>query len=162
MNGQGRFPELLLRPVEADDAPRVRRLFERLSPDTVYRRFFTLFPTPPPAILSYLAHPETVDHEGLAALDGDEIVALGSWDRIAGTTEAELAVLVEDAWQHRGLGRELTRALVAEAAHRGITILTATMLSENDRARRLATRLARPEHVHMDGPATHFTFRVAS
>jgi GNAT superfamily N-acetyltransferase len=149
--------------VEPEDGERVRRLFERLSPQTVYRRFFTLFPTPPLDVLRHLTIVDHLDHESLAVLDGDEIVALASWDRPAhDAAEAELAVLVEDAWQHRGLGRALMRMLTAEAARHGITVLNATVLSDNQPARGLAVSLARPERVHMDGPETSYTFRVAS
>jgi GNAT superfamily N-acetyltransferase len=153
----------VVRPVQVDDDERVRRLFDRLSPDTVYRRFFTLFPTPPRRVLEHLTTADHADHERLAAVDGDEIVALASWDKLTHEgPEAELAILVEDAWQHRGLGRALMRMLTAEAALRGITALRATVLTENTPARRLATSLARPERVEMDGPETSYTFRVAS
>ena len=43
-----------------------------------------------------------------------------------------------------------------------ITTLTATVLTENGPARRLAKSLARPQLVELDGPETHFTYRVAS
>ena len=159
----GSFPELEVRPIGPGDGERLRRLFGRLSPDTVYRRFFTLFQAPPPGVLNYLAAVDHHDHEGLVALDGDEIVAVARWDRPAGGgPEAEVSILVEDAWQHRGLGRALMRTLVTEAARRDITALTADVLTENGPARRLATSLARPTGVELDGPVTHFTFSLAS
>ena len=163
MNGRDPFPDLAVRPVEADDADRVRRLFERLSPESIYRRFFTLFPAPPAGVLLHLTAVDHGDHEGLAVLDGDEIVALASWDKAAhGAAEAEIAVLVEDAWQHRGLGRALVRMLTAEAARRGIAVLNATVLAENHPARHLATSVARPDSIVLDGPETFYTFSVAS
>src|SRR5947209_1855182 len=163
MNGRDPFPELAVRPVEAGDVERVRRLFDRLSPQSVYRRFFTLFPTPPTRVLRHLTAVDHCDHGGLAVIDGDEIVALASWDRPAqGSPDAEIAVLVEDAWQHRGLGRALVRMLTAEAARHGIAILNATVLAENYPARHLATTVARPDSVVMDGPETFYTFSVAS
>jgi len=145
------------------DAERVHRFFERLSPESVYRRFFTLFPSPPAQLLNYLAAAETEDHESLAALDGDEIVALASWDRrVPAGDEAELAILVEDSWQHRGLGRALIKMLTAEAARHGVTVLTASVLSDNQPARRLAIAMAHPEHVEIDGPETRYTYGIAS
>ena len=163
MNGLRLFPELVVRPIGPGDGERLRRLFERLSPETVYRRFFTRFPAPPPGVLEYLAAVDHHDHEGLVALDGDEIVAVARWDRRAGGgPEADLSILVEDSWQHRGLGRALMRVLVAEAARHDITDLAADVLTENGPARRLATSLARPTGVELDGPVTHFTFRLAS
>ena len=149
--------------MQASDSERLGRLFGRLSPETVYRRFFTLFPTVPPGVVRYLAAADHDDHERLAALSGDEIVAVASWDRAApGGDSAEIAILVEDAWQHRGLGRGLMRELTTGAVSHGITTLTATVLTENEPARRLARALARPQRVELDGPETHFTYRLAS
>jgi GNAT superfamily N-acetyltransferase len=163
VNGRDPFPALVVRPVEIGDLERVRRLFGRLSPESVYRRFFTMFPAPPASVLRHLTAVDHADHESLAALEGDEIVALASWDRApADEAEAEIAVLVEDAWQHRGLGRALVRMLTAEAARHGIAVLNATVLADNYPARHLATTVARPDSVVMDGPETFYTFSVAS
>src|SRR5947208_1281870 len=115
MNVQRLFPGLVVRPIGAGDGERLRRLFERLSPESVYRRFFTRFPALPPAVLEHLAAVDHQDHEGLVALDGDEIVAVARWDRRAGNgPEADVSILVQDAWQHRGLGRALMPAIVAD------------------------------------------------
>jgi RimJ/RimL family protein N-acetyltransferase len=163
MNGRDPFPSLEVRPVEAGDADRVRRLFQRLSPESVYRRFFTLFPAPPASVLRRLTVVDHRDHEALAVLEGDEIVAIASWDRPAQSAdEAEIAVLVEDAWQHKGLGRSLVRMLTAEAARSGIAVLNATVLAENHPARHLATSVGPPDRVVLDGPETFYTFNVAS
>ena len=54
------------------------------------------------------------------------------------------------------------RKLTTEAAEHGMTTLTATVLTENGPARRLAASLARPQRVELDGPETHFTYRLAS
>jgi GNAT superfamily N-acetyltransferase len=114
-------------------------------------------------VLEHLAAVDHCDHEGLAALDGDEIVAVARWDRTAhGDPDAEVSIVVEDAWQHRGLGGALMRMLVAEAVRQGITTLNASILTDNGPARRLATSLAPPTRVQMEGPVTHFTFRLAS
>ena len=162
MNGRAPFPNLKVRPVEPEDEPRVRRLFERLSTESIYRRFFTLFPAPPASVVRGLTVVDHRDHEALAALDGDEIVAIVSWDRPAhATEEAEIAVLVEDAWQHQGLGRALVRMLSGQAARNGIAVLNATVLADNHPARHLAAT-ASPDHVALDGPETFYTFRLAS
>jgi len=163
MNGRDPYPALTVRPVQADDAERVRRLFERLSPESIYRRFFTLFPAPPLTVVRHLTALDHSDHEALAVLDGGEIVALASWDRIAPAgAEAEIAVLVEDAWQHKGLGRALVRMLSGEAARHGITVLNATVLADNHPARHLATSVAHPDRVVLDGPETFYSFSLAS
>ena len=153
MNGRMPLPELVVRAVQAEDVDGLARAFTRLSPDTVYRRFFTLMPGPPPELLRNLA---VVDHdtrEGLVVLDGDEIVALASWDRPAPhAREAEIAVLVEDAWQHRGLGRALVRMLAGRARRRGIDTFTATVLSDNRAAVHLAATSGTPRWTGRAGP----------
>ena len=164
MNGLAPLAELTVRPQDPDDGERLRRLFDRLSPETVYRRFFTLFPAPPPSVLRHLGAIDHCDHEGVVALEGDEIVAVARWDRPGegGPQAAELSILVADAWQHRGLGRALMGLLLAEAARRQVTSLSAAILTENGPARRLATSLGPPTSVELDGPVTHFTFDLAS
>ena len=52
--------------------------------------------------------------------------------------------------------------LTAEAARRGIAVLNATVLAENHPARHLATSVARPDSIVLDGPETFYTFSVAS
>jgi GNAT superfamily N-acetyltransferase len=54
---------------------------------------------------------------------------------------AEMAFLVEDRWQGRGLGLVLARKLVGEARDRGYAEVKATMLSDNVRMRRLMIAL---------------------
>jgi GNAT superfamily N-acetyltransferase len=163
MNGRDPFPMLKVRPVEEADADRVRRLFERLSPESIYRRFFTLFPAPPANVLKRMTVVDHRDHEALAVLDGDEIVAIASWDRPAhAADEAEIAVLVEDAWQHKGLGRALVRMLTGKAGRNGIAVINATVLADNYPARHLASTVAHPDTVVMDGPETFYTFSLAS
>ena len=70
-----------------------------------------------------------------------------------------MAVLVEDAWQHRGLGAALTRMLIDEAVGCHIARLTATVLSDNTAVTRmLAATMGRPAEVQRYGPETRFTF----
>ena len=162
VNGCPPFPELTVRPIEADDAERLRRAFGRLSPETIYRRFFSPLRALPEPTLRRLAEVDHHEREALVALDGDEIVAVARWDRVApGGDEAEVAIVVDDAWQRRGLGRALSRVLVAEAARRQITTITATILADNAGAHRLATALfGRPTTVSRWGPEITLEFRL--
>ena len=163
MNGQEPFANLAVRPIRSDDVERLLRLFGRLSPETIYRRFFTMLPTPPPAALRRMARVDHHDREALVALEEDEIVAVARWDRLApDAAEAEVAVVVEDAWQHRGLGHVLMRLLTEAAVEQGITGLVVTVLSENRPAVRLARSLGRPATVAADGPELRMVFRLAS
>ncbi len=120
-----------IRVIAHDDRDRLIRLFSRLSPRSAHFRFFS-----PIRELSdeQLSHLVDVDHEcreALVALRGDEIVAEARYDGECGSGEAEIAVTVEDAWQHRGVGAQLARRLMCLAAERGVQRLVANILPEN-------------------------------
>lgn len=140
-----------IRPLEADDADALGRLFHRLSPETVYRRFHQPVRRPRPQVLAYLA---AVDHdrrEAMAAEVDGEIVGVARYDRIGDTDTAEFAIVVEDAWQRRGLGRRLAEELAAAGRRRGIRAFAASLLGDNHAALSLLRSLApgtrvRPDH----------------
>jgi GNAT superfamily N-acetyltransferase len=130
------------RPMRADDDVRLERMWPRLSPDTVYRRFHSPLRRLAPATVHHLV---AVDHdrrEALVAVVGDEVVGVARYDRSpADPDSAEFAVVVEDAWQGFGLGRQLLGELAALAARRGVRRLTATVQMDNDRMVWLIRRL---------------------
>jgi GNAT superfamily N-acetyltransferase len=130
------------RPVQPDDDALFRRLWPRLSRDTVYRRFHSPLHYLPAETVRRLV---TVDHdrrEAVAAVVGGEVVGVARYDRSpADPSTAEFAILVEDAWQGAGLGRQLLVELVELAAARGVRTLTATVQRDNDRVIGLIRRL---------------------
>jgi GNAT superfamily N-acetyltransferase len=144
---------LEVREITHDDIARLERMFTRLSPDTVYRRFFSPVHQLPRSALLWLT---SVDHgcrEALVALDGDEIVAVARYDGRPGSATAEIAVTVEDGWQHRGLGRRLTRRLARRALDHGFDAFEATMQPDNHAALGLLHRLSGDAVVRWDGNA---------
>jgi RimJ/RimL family protein N-acetyltransferase len=141
---------ITLRPIRDDDIDRLRRLFYRLSPETVYLRFFQAVRAPSEKLLHHLAE---VDHErrqAIVAVDGDEVVAVARYDRVDDDQHAEVAVLVEDAWQGHGLGTMLLRRLGVDALEHGYAAFTATVLGDNRRALLLAHHLSPGVHSHID------------
>jgi GNAT superfamily N-acetyltransferase len=129
------------RPVQTDDATLFCRLWDRLSPETVYRRFHAPLRRPPLGAERLVR----VDHdmrEAVVAIVGDDVVGVARYDRPASDpTTAEVAVVVEDAWQGVGVGRQLLEQLTGLAARRGVRTLTATVQADNDRVVRLIGRL---------------------
>ena len=129
------------RPIRPDDATLFCRLWERLSPETVYRRFHAPLRRPPVGA-DRLVH---VDHdlrEALVAVVGGDVVGVVRYDRSpADHSTAEVAVVVEDAWQGVGVGRQLLEQLTGLAARRGVRTLTATVQRDNDRVIGLIERL---------------------
>jgi GNAT superfamily N-acetyltransferase len=163
VNGREPFPALAVRPIRPDDEQRLLRTSQRLSPQTIYQRFFSPLHALPPSLLRRFANVDHDDREALVALDGDEIIAVARWDRDAHhDDEADVAVLVEDAWQHRGVGSALTRMLVDKAVSHHIGTLTATVLTDNAAVRRmLATSIGHPATMQYEGPQTRLTFPIA-
>jgi GNAT superfamily N-acetyltransferase len=133
---------LTVREITIDDIERLRRLFTRLSPDSVYRRFFSPIQEPPRTALLWLADVDHTSRDALVALDGDEIVAVARYDGRAGTNRAEVAVTVEDAWQGQGVGKRLTRRLAQLALDHGIESFDAVVQPDNRPALGLIRRLS--------------------
>src|SRR5689334_6768995 len=104
-----RGSRLRLRPLMADDGERLCRLYHRLSPESVYRRFLSPMPAPRRDVLARLLDVDHRDREAIAALEGDEIVAVARYIRPPGGDVAEISLVVADDWQRRGLGRLLMR-----------------------------------------------------
>jgi GNAT superfamily N-acetyltransferase len=134
--------QVATRPVRPDDEARFRRLWPRLSPDTVYRRFHAPLCRLPAATVRHLVE---VDHdlrEAVVAVVGEEVVGVARYDRSAADpSRAEFAVVVEDTWQGVGIGRQLILGLLRLAAERGVRTLTATVQVDNDRMVHLVRRL---------------------
>jgi GNAT superfamily N-acetyltransferase len=143
--------DLTVRPIAIGDAERLARLFARLSPSSVHFRFFSPISRPPRAALLRLADVDHDRREALVALEGDEIVAVARYDGRIGSHQAEIAITVEDAWQHRGVGRRLARRLAALATDRGYDTFVATMLPDNRAALGLVRKLVPDATVRWSG-----------
>ncbi|HEX2315030.1 MAG TPA: GNAT family N-acetyltransferase [Thermomonospora sp.] len=123
-----------LRPIRPGDAERMRAFYKRLSPESIYYRYFS----PRPRLTDReIEHFTTVDHDdrvAFIATIGNEMVAVVRYDRIhdqPGT--AEVAFLVEDAHQGRGLGSVLLEHVAAAARERGLRRFVAHVLPDNRR-----------------------------
>ena len=120
-----------LRPIRPDDGDRLRAFHARLSEQTVFNRFFAYRP-----VLSDddVARFTRVDHDDRAALVATlhgEIIGVVRYDRLPGTADGEVAFVVEDAHQGRGLGPVLLEHLAAAARERGIERFVADTLPTN-------------------------------
>jgi GNAT superfamily N-acetyltransferase len=146
-----------------DDADRLVRFFERLSIDTVYKRFFTAMPRLNDRMLHYLVEVDHDQRESFVALCRDEIIGVAGYDRVAGSPRvAEAAVVVEDQWQRQGVGGFLLRQLGYRARNAGIEVFDATVLSTNDGPVKLARTVAPLVELSFDGTQTHLHIPIAS
>lgn len=127
--------------LDPSDRDLVGRLFDRLSPESVYRRFFSPITKPDQFIGSVLG----VDHhdrEAIAAVEAGEVVGVAQYSRPAGASEADLAIVVADGWQRHGLGTRLIAALAERAAEEGIDRFSVDIQGDNYGALRLLKRVA--------------------
>jgi RimJ/RimL family protein N-acetyltransferase len=122
-----------IRPIRSDDAGAHRAFFARQSKQSVYNRFFE----PRKELTEHeVARFTTVDfHDRMAfvAFLGEEMIAVGRYDRIAGADEAEVAFAVADEHQGRGLATLLLDSLATYAAGEGILRFAADTLIDNRR-----------------------------
>lgn len=135
---------LLLRPLRADDLDRERAFIESLSAQTLYLRLQYSANSASERDLARLLDLDYYDRFAIAAIataaDEERIVGVSRYARIDDSRRAECAIVVADAWQGRGLGSELMRALVTAAAERDIDCLEGTTLAENGRIAEWARR----------------------
>jgi RimJ/RimL family protein N-acetyltransferase len=134
--------ELLeVRPLGACDGDAIAEVFARMSDESRRMRFLAPKPTLSKAELRYLTDLDHTSHDALAALAPDgRIVAVVRYAELSGGT-AELAIEVVDDYQGRGIGPPLLEQAIELARARGYCRLTASMLWENFRARKLFKRL---------------------
>ena len=132
-----------LRPIEPSDADALVKFHAGLSARTRYLRYFSAYSRIPERDLYRFTHVDHHDRVALVAWLGDEIIAVGRYERTAPgpssaeassklPSEAEVAFVVADAHQGRGIGSVLLEHLAAAARESGIARFTALVLAEND------------------------------
>jgi GNAT superfamily N-acetyltransferase len=149
--------ELAIRPVRPDDKEAIAAGFERLSPESRYRRFFAPLQRLTARDLEYLTDVDHHDHEAVIGFDaatGDP-VGVARYIRSDVPTEAEVAVTVIDDWQGRGAATALLDRLVVRARDEGIRHFLALVLSENKDAIELFERLAPSGSEHRRSASGH-------
>ncbi|MFI9817083.1 bifunctional acetate--CoA ligase family protein/GNAT family N-acetyltransferase [Saccharothrix variisporea] len=120
-----------LRPITPDDGEKLLAFHGRLSERTRYFRYFGPYPRMPKRDVERFTTVDHADRVAFVALLGDDIVAVGRYDRLGGGGSAEVAFVVEDEHQGRGLGSILLEHLAAAARERGLSRFTAEVLAEN-------------------------------
>ena len=142
-----RGTRVVIRPIRPGDKERLVDGLRRLSDESIRKRFLAAKPRFTRSELRYLTEVDGVNHIALVAVlegDPDALVAVARCVRLPdrpGT--AEMAIVVGDPWQGEGLGRELARRLADAALAVGIRRFAATMLGDNEAARRLMHTFAR-------------------
>ena len=140
-----------IRPIRPDDGRKLQRLHGRLSDSTIYQRFHG----PKPELDEVWARrfAELNGHAAAAfvATTGTRgrIVGVARYCKIGATTTAEVAFVVEDAYQGCGIGTRLMKRLREQALRNGITEFVALLLPRNEQMLRLL-RAVRPTQIRAE------------
>jgi GNAT superfamily N-acetyltransferase len=148
-----------MRPIAPADKDLLQAGVAALSPESAYGRFLTGKSSLTPTELRYLTEVDGVNHIALLVLDNNrDMVAVGRIVRDEDRPDtAELAVVVGDAWQRRGIGRMLTRELTLRS---GVDRVAGTMLATNRAALALMRGIGPLEYSAIAGGVREVVARV--
>ena len=121
-----------LRPVRPDDIDLMVSFYERVSDESKYYRFFMPMPQLSQRDLHRFTHVDHVDRVAFVMLVAGEMIAVGRYDLVE-PGEAEVAFLVEDRHQGRGIAQILLEHLAQAGRERGIERFVAEVLPDNVR-----------------------------
>jgi acetyltransferase len=154
--------EILIRPIRPEDEPMMARFHERLSERSVYLRYFHLLD-----LERRVSHDRLIricfnDYDrdiALVAQRDNSILAVGRLRKID-ATDAELAVLITDEYQGRGLGTELSRRLLEIARAEDIERVIAEILPENIHMQRVCRELGFRMDQLPDNGGVHAVYEI--
>jgi acetyltransferase len=152
---------ILLRPIRPEDAEAEQRFVARLSPRTIYLRFHAPLRE---LSLERLIRFTQIDYDremAFVAVDmqgnAEEMHGIARYTRTPDGASCEFGIVVEDAWQGRGLGEALMTALESCARERGLQKMIGLVLAENtDMARLMLGRGFQPERDEDDASVVRF------
>jgi GNAT superfamily N-acetyltransferase len=136
------------------------RFHEGLSLDTTYRRFFSPHPHLSEREVDRFTHVDHLDREALVAATTTGIIGVGRFDRLPDQPVAEVAFVVADLWQGRGIGRELFDRLAALARSLGVTAFRAETLWINQAMLGLLRSTGLPMTTSAEGSVVHVEVRL--
>lgn len=154
-----------IRPIAPADAGRLVSFYEQVSDQSKYYRFFAPYPRLSDRDVHRFTHHDYVDRVGLAATIGGEFIATVRYDRIGAdgrpatgpSDEAEVAFLVQDAHQGRGVASALLEHIGAVARERGIRRFAAEVLPANSKMIKVFTDAGYEQKRSFEDGSVHLT-----
>ena len=151
-----------VRPIRPDDEPRLLALCQRLSPRTVYQRFFSFRPLRPEDAHAFA----NVDYRERMAVVAEvdtghepQLIGVARYAPSAEEAIADIALVVEDGWQGLGLGPILLDAVLRAGEARGIQRFRAYVLADNYRMLKLLNRHAHVIERRLEDGVVSLLFR---
>ncbi|MFE6843024.1 GNAT family N-acetyltransferase [Streptomyces sp. NPDC057686] len=154
-----------IRPITTEDAGRLVSFYEQVSDESKYYRFFAPHPRLSDRDVHRFTHHDYVDRVGLAATIGEEFIGTVRYDRIgpdgrpasAPADEAEVAFLVQDAHQGRGVASALLEHIGAVARERDIRRFAAEVLPANGKMIKVFTDAGYQQKRSFEDGSVHLT-----
>lgn len=153
-----------IRALQPEDEGGMLAALDQASTQTRQRRFFAPKRHFSDGERAYFMEIDFKNHVALVACvaDAGRDVIIGGGRYIVATPEsAEMAFVVVDAWQGRGIGTLLARHLIALAREAGLSELTAEVLSDNAAMRRVFERLGFSPAAKQDPQTIHLALRLS-
>lgn len=136
--------ELFMRPIKPEDEPLLIDMFNNLSFQTKYHRFFSPLKALPKEMLKKFTHIDYSRDMALVAMDNDQaprILAVARFMSRPDQPDAEFAVVVRDEWQGKGVGGVLLENLILYARKKQIESMSGYVMAENYHMLSLARKL---------------------
>src|SRR5918998_1929001 len=151
-----------LRPIRPRDADALVALHSRFSERTRYLRYFSPYPRIPERDLRRFVNVDHRDREAFVVVLSGEIIAVGRYDRLGpDAPDAEVAFVVEDAHQGRGIGSVLLEHLAEAARENGISRFVAEVLPQNGGMLRVFSDFGYQVRRRYEDGVVHLTFPIA-
>lgn len=157
--------QVRFRPIKPTDEPLMKELFYTCSEATIYHRFFAMVKTMPHSRLQKFCNVDYVNDMAVVGFvtDGDRerLIAVGRYALDRATNLAEVAFLVQDDYQSRGIGTLLLRQLMDIAKAQGLAGFTADIFADNRAMIHVLHKSGRETKTVLRDGIYHLEFRFA-
>jgi len=155
--------KILFRPIKPTDEAMMQELFYSLSEDSIYYRFFHRTQVMPHKKVQRFT---TIDYQKEMAIVGvveeygrEKIIAVGRYSLEPESNMAEVALLVHDDWQGRGIGTRLLKYLIQIAKGRKISGFKAQILADNRAPLHMAHKTGYTVETTLENGIFHVSFK---
>ena len=154
--------QILFRPVKPTDEPKLADMLYSLSADSVQKRFFSSTMAFPHRNVQQLTN---IDYEQDLAIvctvpgpAEEELIAIAQYFLDPKTQSAEVAFIVQDDWQQKGMGTLLMQYLTDIARKRGVKTFNAKVIAQNKAMMAVFHNCGLAVKTEFDGEAFSLTF----